>query len=38
MNETQDDKFLNGEQRDPKQRHNHQLDCTDFTQHRPVGY
>lgn len=37
MNEVQDNVFLHSKQCDPKQSHNHQLDRTDFTQHRPVG-
>lgn len=35
--EVQDYVLLHCKQRDPKQSQNHQLDWTDFAQHRPIG-
>lgn len=35
--EVQDYVLLHCKQCDPKQSQNHQLDWTDFAQHRPIG-
>lgn len=38
MYDTHDNIFIHSKQCDAKQSQNQQLDITDFTKHRPVGY